>query len=235
MDMDWNVLFTTRALADLTYGFKITLLASVLSWTGAFLIGGVAALLRVSGQPLLMHVGIAWVNFFRNVPLLVQLLFWYFGLPTIVAPADFPALFAHNYELKITVLAISLYAGAYMAEVIRAGIEAVPYGQLEAAFSTGLSRRQTFHSIVMPQIGPVSLPGLTSETINVIKDTSLSMTIGLADLMSKAQQLESDTFRGFEIMTAVTVVYFTISLVIMGVGQALERGYRHSHDANRTR
>jgi polar amino acid transport system permease protein len=235
MDLDWNVLFTARALADLTYGFKITLLASALSWVGAFLLGSVAALLRISGQPLLMAVGSAWINFFRNVPLLVQLLFWYFGLPTIVAPANFPALFAHNYELKITVLAIALYAGAYMAEVMRAGIEAVPNGQLEAAYSTGLSRRQAFQSIVMPQVGPVCLPGLTSETINVIKDTSLSMTIGLVDLMSKAQQLDSDTFRGFEIMTAVTAVYFTLSLVIVGAGQALERAYRYSYNASHTR
>src|SRR5262249_43397187 len=185
-----------------------------------------------SGVPALMVVGGAWVNFFRNVPLLVQLLFWYFGLPNIVAPSDLPALYANNYELKITVLAISLYAGSYMAEVIRAGIEALPFGQVEAAYSTGLSKPQTLQTIVMPQIGPICLPGLTSETINVVKDTSLSMTIGLADLMSKAQQMESDTFRGFEVMTAVTAIYLLISLVIVGGSGILVHNYGHSRNAN---
>ncbi len=104
MDLDWSVLFTARAVDDLTYDFEVTLLASALSWVGAFCVGSLAALLRVSGMPALMAIGSAWVNFFRNVPLLVQLLFWYFGLPNIVAPPDLPALFAHNYELKITVL-----------------------------------------------------------------------------------------------------------------------------------
>jgi polar amino acid transport system permease protein len=227
MDLDWSVLFSTRALDDLASGLKITLLASALSWIGAVVLGSILAFLRVSGLPILMFIGRAWVTFFRNIPLLVQLFFWYFGLPNIVAPATLPALFAQNYELKITVFAIALYAGAYIAEVIRSGIEAVPIGQLEAAYSTGLSKRQSFQTIVVPQIGPICLPGMTSETINVVKDTSLSMTIGLTDLMSKAQQLEADTFRGFEVMTAVTGIYFCISLVIVAAMKSLKREHGH--------
>jgi ABC-type amino acid transport system permease subunit len=122
-----------------------------------------------------------------------------------------------------------------MGEGIRGGIEALSVGQLEAAYSTGLSKRQAFQSIVAPQIGPICLPGFTSETINVVKDTTLSMTIGLADLMSKAQQMESDTFRGFEIMTAVTAIYFLISLAIAGGSEIIERGFKHLPYANHPR
>lgn len=235
MAFDWEVLLRPQIIESLLDGLLMTLLASLLSWIGAFALGTIIALFRISGVPVLMTVGRMWVTFFRNIPLLVQLFFWYFGLSVLIPPAAFPILFAEHYELKISVLAISLYAGAFMAEVIRAGIEAVPWGQIEAGFAVGLTRRLIVRKILLPQIGPVCLPALTSETVNIVKDTSFLMTIGVADLMARAQQIESDTFRGFEVMTAVTVLYLAVSLVIFVAMSLVQRRYSWLGNASRHR
>jgi His/Glu/Gln/Arg/opine family amino acid ABC transporter permease subunit len=235
MGFDWEVLLRPQIIESLLNGLLVTLLASLLSWIGAVTLGTIIALFRVSGVPVLMAVGRMWVTFFRNIPLLVQLFFWYFGLSALIAPSAFPLLFAENYELKISVLAISLYAGAFMAEVIRAGIEAVPFGQVEAGFAVGLKRSLVVRKIVLPQIGPICLPALTSETVNIVKDTAFLMTIGVADLMAAAQQIESDTFRGFEVMTAVTILYLATSCVIFVAMSLVQRRYTWLSNASHHR
>ena len=163
------------------------------------------------------------MTFFRNVPLLVQLFFFYFGLPLLFPPREFPLLYTGDYEVTVAILAISLAWGAFVAEVVRSGIEAIPFGQLEAALASGLSKGQAFRHIVLPQLGPIILPGMSNEMINIVKSTSLAMTIGVNELIWQAQQIEAETFRGFEAMTAVTVVYLVLSLSIFRIFWILER------------
>ena len=223
MDIDWAFLFSPAILDALLHGLGVTVVVSAYSAVGAIVIGFVIALFQVSVHRPLKSIGQLYVNFFRNIPLLVQLFFWYFGLPELLPPREFPLLYGGRYEITVATLTLSLAWGAFVAEVVRAGIEAVPFGQVEAAMASGLSRPQVFRRIVMPQLGPVILPGLSNELINIVKSTSLAMTVGVSELTWQAQQIESETFRGFEAMTAVTVIYLALSLTVAGGVRVLER------------
>ena len=139
-----------------------------------------------------------------------------------MSPIEFPWFYTGNYEATITVIAISLVLGAFTAEVVRGGIEAIPFGQVEAALATGLSPAQAFRHVIVPQLGPIILPGLASEVLNVMKSTALAMTIGLTDLTFRAQAIEAEYFKGFEAMTAATFAYLAISLVIFQIFRTLE-------------
>jgi polar amino acid transport system permease protein len=188
----------------------------------AGLIGMVVALMQVSGQRWLMRGGQAFVTLFRNIPLLIQLFFWYFGISMLFPRSAYPFIYTSNYEITIAVLTISLVSGAFIAEVLRSGIEAVPSHQMEAALATGLTRGQGFYHVVVPQLWPIAIPGLANEAINVVKNSAFAMTIGVTELIWQAQQIEANTFRGFEAMTIVTIVYLTVNGVIFVTFRALE-------------
>ena len=226
MQIDWGFLFSPAVLDALLHGLGVTAVVSLYSAIGALVVGLVVAILQVSGYRPLHAIGTLYINFFRNIPLLVQLFFWYFGLPELFPPRDFPLLYAGRFEITVATLTLSLAWGAFVAEVVRAGIEAIPYGQIEAALASGLSKPQVFRRIVFPQLGPVVLPGISNELINIVKSTSLAMTIGVSELTWQAQQIESETFRGFEAMTAVTVTYLALSLFVSGLVRSVERVVR---------
>lgn len=223
MQIDWDFLFSPAVLDALLHGLGVTVVVSLYSAMGALIVGLVVAILQVSGHGPLKAVGTLYINFFRNIPLLVQLFFWYFGLPELLPPKDFPLLYGGRFEVTVAILTLSLAWGAFVAEVVRAGIEAIPFGQIEAALASGLSRPQVFRRIVFPQLGPIVLPGIGNELINIVKSTSLAMTIGVSELTWQAQQIESVTFRGFEAMTAVTVIYLALSLSVSGLVRGVER------------
>lgn len=223
MRIDWQFLVSERVLEAVWSGFQFTISVSLLSAIGGFLIAIVVAFLQVSGRGWLSSAGRGYVAVFRNIPLIVQLFFWYFGLPMVVVPRELPFLIVGNYEVTVATLVVSLYVGAYASEVIRGGIEAIPYGQFEAAMASGLNQPQAFRYIIIPQLIPIVLPGMTNEAINVVKNTSLTMAIGVPELTSQAQQIEAETFRGFEAMTAVTLAYIVVSGSIFAIMAGLER------------
>lgn len=227
MTFDWQFLLSATTWDALLAGLRTTVLISIYAAIGATLVGIVVGLARTSGWRWLARAGEGYVVFFRNIPLLVQLFFWYFGLPTLFPTAQFPFLYEGRFEVTVAVLALSLAWGAFVGELVRAGIESISFGQVDAARSTGLSTIQTFRHVIIPQLWPVILPGLSSEMINVVKSTSLAMTIGVSELTWQAQQLESQTFRGFEAMTLITVTYLLLSLSIAGIGRIAERLVRH--------
>lgn len=231
MSFDWRFLATPRLAEAIAAGAAETLLIALCAAAGAFAIGTMLALLQAGGGRWIGRGAAAYVVFFRNVPVLIQMFFWYFGLPNLLPPIDFPALYAGHFEAGVAVLAISLAMGAFVAEVLRAGIEAVPSGQLEAAVSLGLRTWPAYRLVVVPQLVPIVLPGLASETINVVKSTAFAMAIGVTELMWQAQKIEAETFRGFEIMTAVTAVYFLLSSAIVLAFRALE-GAALRHERN---
>lgn len=202
-----------------------------LAGVSAFVIGMVVALCQASGQTWLVRVGRSYVTLFRNTPLLVQLFFWYFGIAMMLPRASYPFIYAGSYEIKIAVLAVALVSGAFIGEVLRAGIEAVPASQREAAMAIGLTRRQGFRYVLLPQLWPIALPGLANETINVVKNSAFTMTIGVTELIWQAQQIEADTFHGFEAMTVVTFTYLAINGTIFLCFRFLERLLRVERSA----
>lgn len=211
-------------LPALLHGAWLTLVISVLSIAVGLVIGTLGAIGRTAGPRVVGRVADAYVEVIRNTPLLIQIFLIYFGLPALVRAID-PALapYARFSGFTAGFLALAIYAGAYNLEVIRAGIEAVPKGQQEAATSSGLSFAQTYRTIILPQGFRISLPALTNNVIAILKQSALVHVTGFRELTFVGYDLNSWTFRAFEVFGAVTVIYLILVFGLSALLAAVER------------
>ena len=229
---DWSVLFVENQTyglhlgLELLKGLVLTVKISIVSAIAALALGTAAGLARLSHFRPLRAVASFYVEFFRNTPLLVQLFFWYFALPKLVSDPVREWLFSLHYEFWVAVMGLAVYTGAFMAEVIRAGLQSIHKGLLEAAYSSGLTYFQVLTRIILPLAFRSIIPPLGSEFLNNMKNSSLAMVVGVADLTWQSQQIESLTFRGFEATTAATVLYLSLSLTISGILNLTNRRLR---------
>jgi polar amino acid transport system permease protein len=210
--MNFSLVFDSLPL--LFQGLLMTLLLSVASMIGSTIVGLVAATLRTSRLPVGSQIARVYVEIFRGSPLLITLLVVYYG----VAYA--------GYDMNVLVaaiIAISVYHGAYIAEIIRGGIEAVPHGQWEASRILGLSSTQTFTSVILPQTRKLVLPPLVGQYIALIKDTSLAFIIGLAELTRQGQSIIDRVGQPVLIYFLVAVIYFIICYPLSLWVQSLDR------------
>jgi polar amino acid transport system permease protein len=198
----------------LVNGFVMSVKLSVLAFVISLPLAIVIALLRLAPVAPLRAIGQAYVEAIRNVPLLAHMLFWYFGAPQLLPFAIKSWLYEHNYEAVSALIALVLYTVAYMAEDIRSGIRSIPKEQLEASRALGFSFLASMRLVVLPQSLRVTVPPLVNQTLNLWKNSSIAMVIGVAELMYQAQQVESATFRGFESFAFATLAYLTISMSI---------------------
>jgi polar amino acid transport system permease protein len=224
--IDWGFFASSRMLDAIGDGAKFTIILTALALVTTLALAVLVALAARNPHRLARAIAAGYVTFFRNVPLLVVLFFFYFGTPELLPRRNFPFLYNSNYEVIVAIVAIALVSAAFSAEVLRAGIEAVPAGQTEAAQALGLRGGQAFHLIVWPQLLPIVLPGLCNEAINVVKNSTYAMTIGVTELIWQGQQIEAETFKGFESMTAVTLAFLLINGCIFAAFAGLEKVYR---------
>ena len=186
-------------------GIVMTIQLSVLGFGGALAFGTIAALFRISAVGPLRWVGAAYVELFRNTPLLVQLFFIFFG-PIRFADETFENIF------RGAAVGMALYHGAYVAEVVRGGLLGIDRGQVEAARSLGLSYLQTLRYVQLPQTFRATVPPLGNIGIALIKNTSLASTIGVAELLQGAELVESRTFRAEEAFGAAVLIYLVLTI-----------------------
>ncbi|ABF07577.1 polar amino acid transport system permease protein [Cupriavidus metallidurans] len=198
----------------LVSGFVMSLKLSVIAFAISLPLAIVIALLRLAPLAPLRGLGQAYVEAIRNVPLLAHMLFWYFGAPQLLPFAIKSWLYEHNYEAVSALIALVLYTTAYMAEDIRSGIRSIPKEQLEASRALGFSFLASMRLVVLPQSLRITVPPLVNQILNLWKNSSIAMVIGVAELMYQAQQVESATFRGFESFAFATLAYLTISMTI---------------------
>ena len=210
--MNFSLVFDSLPL--LFQGLLMTLLLSVASMIGSTIVGLVAATLRTSRLLVGSQIARVYVEIFRGSPLLITLLVVYYG----VAYAGY----AMNV-LVAAIIGISVYHGAYIAEIIRGGIEAVPRGQWEASRILGLSSTQTFTSVILPQTRKLVLPPLVGQYIALIKDTSLAFIIGLAELTRQGQSIIDRVGQPVLIYFLVAVIYFIICYPLSLWVQSLDR------------
>lgn len=210
----------------LLQGIRTTLILFALAWCGGVVIGLFLAGLRTLPNRGIRLAVQAVVEYQRNVPLLVHLLVWYFGIAAILPPLLAGLLNRSGAEFVCAAIALSLYSGAYMSEDFRAGLRAIPAGQDEAARSLGLRTLQVLRLVILPQALRLSLPPLVSQTLSLYKNTSVAAAIGVADLMYRAREIQTETFRVFETFSIATLVYVVGSATIILGGQALERRFR---------
>jgi polar amino acid transport system permease protein len=211
---DWSIVTSGKYFEWLVSGFKVTLQLSALSIVLAFLLGLLIAVMRMSQNRPVRWFAHAYLEFFRNTPLLVQIFFWYFGSYKILPTAVNDWLNSTNFEFAAAVIALTIYTSAFIAEDIRSGVLSIPKEQMEAARSAGFSYLRSMQYIILPQAVRLTVPPLVNQFLNLAKNSSLAMTIGVMELTYQARQVESYTFKGFEAFTAATVVYVVISLVI---------------------
>lgn len=222
---NWGVLFEEEYLSWLISGFGWTISVALCAWVIAFTLGSLVGIGRTVPNKAVRFICTAYVELFRNIPLLVQMFIWYFAVPEMMPDdvgrwikRDMP-----NPEFVTAVVALALYTASRIAEQVRAGIETVPSGLSSAAKAHGLSMGQTYRYILLPISFRMIVPPLTSEFLTVFKNSSLALTIGLLELTAQSQQIAEYTFQGFEAFTAATIIYVSIALIATIIMQMLER------------
>ncbi|WP_427911440.1 amino acid ABC transporter permease [Ramlibacter sp. MMS24-I3-19] len=224
--LDFSVLLREDAPQMLLHGIVLMLELTALAWILAMVLGTFLALVRMTRSRVAQSAVAGWVEYHQNVPMLVQIFLWYFGISTLLPGAAQIWLNQHGGEFAFATISVGLATSAYMSESLRGGIRAIPTSQVEAARALGLTFLQSFRHVVFPQAFRISLPTLINHTVLLFKNTSLAMTIGVAELTYATRELESRTFRTVETYLFATVVYLGISLLIMALGSLAERRLR---------
>jgi glutamate/aspartate transport system permease protein len=219
-NFDWGVFFEELPGGEVEYwqilldGVGWTLAVSAFAWIIALVVGSIVGTIRTTHRPWLVRLGNAWVELFRNVPLIVQLFLWYFVVPEVIPPLKrwVVATDPSTVQFAMAVVGLGLFTSARVAEQIRAGIQSLPRGQRAAAMAVGLTTPQTYRYVLLPMAFRIVIPPLTSETMNLIKNSSVALTIGLAELTFRAREMGEYTFHFFEAFTAATLIYIAISM-----------------------
>ena len=226
MTLDWQV-FMTDDGSGRTYGewmleaWRWTLAVAGTSWLVSMVVGAVVGTTRtLPSSPWLVRLGDAWVELFRNIPLLVQIFLWYFVVPKII-----PA-FQKVPGFTLVVFGLGFFTSARIAEQFKAGILALPRGQRMAAMAMGFSTWQTYRYVILPMAFRIVLPPLTSESMNLLKNSSVAFAVSIPELTMFAMQAQEETSRGIEIYLAVTGLYVVSAVVVNRVFAAIERKLR---------
>ena len=222
---NWSVLWTGQSGVWLVQGLLITLQMSALAWVLAAFLGVLAGALRTVRFVPLRAAAVFYVEFFRNVPLLVWMFFWYFGVPPLLPRPVQDWLFNHGAEFWAGTFALGVYHGARMSEVIRSGILAIPKTQFEASVAIGLTTWQAYKLIILPVALRLIVPPMTSESLNLLKNSSVALTISVAELTFQTRQIETYTARAIEALTAGTLIYLALCLSIATVMGKVERRF----------
>lgn len=200
-------------------GIEYTLIITIISVFFGFLLGILFALMRLSKNKLLHSVAVCYIEFIRGTPMMVQVMFVYFGIGAIIQ--SLPA-------LASGIIAVSINSGAYVAEIIRSGIQSVEQGQTEASRSLGMSRKQSFQYVVLPQALKNIWPALGNEFITLLKDSSIVSVIGVGELMYETQLVQSATYKGVLPLFITMIIYFILTFTTSNILRHFERKMNHA-------
>ena len=227
---NWHIFWEPAPSGTGTYldmllaGLVLTIETALGAWIIALLFGSIVGVLRTLPSQTASRIGFLYVEFFRNMPLLVQLFLWFFVLPELLPHAwgiwlkQIP-----NAPFYTTMIGVGLFMSARVAEQLRAGIGSLPRGQKLAATALGLTTTQSYRYVLLPIAFRIIMPPLTSEFLNTIKNTSVGITIGLIELTGEARSMQEFSFQVFEAFTAATVLYLLINIVVVVAMRLLER------------
>ena len=229
---NWGVFLQPSASGDDTYlgwmfaGFKMTITLSLTAWVLALLLGALVGVLRTVPNKTLAGIATGYVELFRNVPLLVQLFIWYFVLPELLPTSIGDAYKQSNPVLQqflAAMVCLGLFTSARVAEQVRAGINSLPKGQKNAGLALGFTLAQTYRYVMLPMAFRLVVPPLTSEFLNIFKNSAVCSTIGLLELAAQGRQLVDYTAQPYESFIAVTVAYVLINITVMTLMHKFER------------
>jgi len=221
---NWKVLFapepggTGTFLHYLVVGLEWSLACALCAWVIALVVGAIVGTLRTTTNRWVVAIGNVYVEIFRNVPLLVQMFLWFFVVPELLPTGlgdtikQMPPPWA---AFVPAVLCLGIFTSVRVAEQVRAGIGSLPRGQRMAAIAMGLTQFQAYRFVILPQAFRIILPPLTSEFMNIIKNSSVALTIGLMELTARARAMQEMSFQVFEAFAAATVLYIVTNLVVV--------------------
>ena len=227
---NWGIFFQPNPMGTGTYldmllaGLVLTLKTGALAWIIALITGSVVGVMRTLPSKSASWFGFAYVEFFRNMPLLVQLFLWFFVLPELLPKsAGLWLKQLPNAPFWTAAIGIGFFMSARVAVQLQAGIGSLPRGQKMAATALGLTTVQAYRYVLLPMAFRIILPPLTSEFLNTIKNTAVAITIGLVELTGEARSMQEFSFQVFEAFTAATVMYLAINIVVVTGMRFLER------------
>jgi glutamate/aspartate transport system permease protein len=227
---NWHIFFEPNPSGTGTYldmllsGLVLTIKTAIFAWIIALIFGSVIGVLRTLPSKTASWIGFCYVEFFRNMPLLVQLFLWFFVLPELLPRSvglwlkQLP-----DAPFYTAAIGIGLFMSARVAVQLAAGIGSLPRGQRQAATALGLTTVQAYRYVLLPMAFRIIMPPLTSEFLNTIKNTAVAITIGLIELTGEARSMQEFSFQVFEAFTAATVLYLLINFVVVAGMRFLER------------
>jgi polar amino acid transport system permease protein len=222
----WAILSNPEFGAMLMHGVKLTLVVALGSWLLAMTLALVLLAVRLAPSRIAQRAVMAYVSYHRNVPTLVQLMLWYFGIASLL-PGPLQAwLSEHSAEAVFAVIGLGLCQAAYFSEDLRSGLRAVPPGQAEAARALGHSYIGAMRHVLLPQAVRNAIPALVNHSVSLFKNSSLAMAIGVAELTHAVKEIENQSFRTFETYLLASLMYLGFSLLIMAGGALLARRAR---------
>ncbi|HEU5177625.1 MAG TPA: amino acid ABC transporter permease [Burkholderiales bacterium] len=231
----WGILLSPEPGGTGTYlyylivGLGWTLATALAAWVIALVIGSIVGTLRTTPYKWVVRLGNAYVEIFRNVPLIVQMFLWFFVVPEFLPKGlgdwikQMPPPWSQYFP---AVMCLGLFTSVRVAEQVKAGIQSLSRGQGMAGTALGLTLGQTYRFVLLPMAFRIVLPPLTSEFMNVIKNSSVALTIGLLELTGRARAMQEFSFKVFEAFAAATVIYLLTNLVVVFAMRALEKKVR---------
>lgn len=212
-------------IESLLSGLSWTLAVAFFAWIFAFVVGSIVGVARTSEKRWLVRLGGAYVELFRNIPLLVQFFVWYFVIPGIVpaVKAWVITLDPTEHQFVTAVVCLGFFTSSRIAEQVRSGIQALPRGQRNAGYALGLTTAQTYRYVLLPMAYRIIIPPLTSELMNLIKNTAVAYSIGLVELFFRTREMGEMTFRYFEAFGAATLIYVVIAMTANRLMALVER------------
>ncbi|HCL4436885.1 TPA: amino acid ABC transporter permease [Clostridium botulinum] len=225
--MDFS--FLSKYYSFFINGAKYTIILAFFTVVIGTILGLLLSLMKLSKNKILKYIAVSYIEFIRGTPVLVQLYIIYYGLPTIgIKFPEVPILGSNFPDFFAGILALSINSGAYVAEIIRAGIQAVDKGQMEAARSLGMSESMAMKNVIIPQAFKNILPALGNEFITIIKESSIVSIIGIHELMYNADTVRGNIFRPFEPLLVAAVMYFILTFTLSKLLGVAERRMRVS-------
>lgn len=206
-------------------GLGWTLATAFFAWIIAFTVGSIVGVVRTTDKHWLVCIGNAYVELFRNIPLLVQFFIWYFVVPGLIPAVKVwvTSLDPTQHQFVTAVVCLGLFTSSRIAEQVRSGVQSLPRGQRNAGYALGLTQLQTYRFVLLPMAYRIIIPPLTSELMNLIKNTAVAYSIGLVELFFRTREMGEMTFRYFEAFGAATVIYVVIAMSANRVMAWIER------------
>ncbi len=226
-EFDWSVLWRDPYGMWLLKGLGLTIVIGLAAWVIALALGIAIGTMRITQYRVLRFFGTLYVEVLRNIPLLVQMFFWFYAGPMLFGETlgrEINRISGLN--IYVAIVGLGLYTASRVAEHVRAGFASIGRDQYQAVLSTGMSQVQMYRHVIIPYAIRLIFPPLTTEFLTVFKNTSIAMTIGVAELTFQSYQIDADTFHGLEATTGAMVIYLILGIVVVKIMNLIEAKYK---------